>query len=156
MIMNNEEPEGPTEAIAQAPQPSPIAQRVKRSSQRAATSNPPKHFKDFEVSMKCSGKRPYKDTEDEVEDDYSESPSIESTPYEDTTSYHYNSDGKEGPSRRGRGSSNLRKDVKGKYDADLTLRAEGQWTKEEVGISNSILSTLLRVPFQFVWGSFLL
>ena len=131
MIMSNDVAEVPIELPIQAPIPSPIAQRVKRSSQRAATSNPPKHFKDFEVSMKCSGKRPYKEMEDEL-NEFSRSPSLESTPYEDTTSYHYNSEGKEGPARRPRGSSNIRKDVKGKYS--YLTRLEGQWTKEEVGI----------------------
>lgn len=83
--------------------------------------------------MKCSGKRPYKEMGDDLEEEeFSQSPSIESTPYEDTTSYHYNSDGKEGAPRRGRGSSNLRKDVKGKFT--ILTQIEGQWTKEEVGI----------------------
>ena len=66
--------------------------------------------------MKCSGKRTFKEISEEVDEEFSHSPSIDSAIYEDTTSYHYNSDGKEAPLRRGRGASTgLRKEVKGKF-----------------------------------------
>lgn len=56
--------------------------------------------------MKCSGKRTFKEVdEEELEESLSKSPSLENTPSDDTTSYHYNSDGKEAPTRRGRGAA---------------------------------------------------
>jgi hypothetical protein len=41
-----------------------LSTKVRRNSKRASANNHPKHFKDFEMPMKCSGKRGFHEAQE--------------------------------------------------------------------------------------------